>query len=85
MIQFYHFEKGTMNKQIRALETFFQRSVNQSDQLRILAAVESSFKHHFCKQKKIQIKKFSALKDLHQAITTPKAIYGSEKSVHNLS
>jgi hypothetical protein len=74
-----------MNKHVNDLEIFFQRSIHQSDQLHIPAAVESSFKHHFHKQKKIQIRKFSALKGLHQATTTPKAIHGCEKSVLNLS
>jgi hypothetical protein len=47
--------------------------------------VEGSFKHNFLKQKEIQIKKFSALKDLHQITATPKAVHGSEKFVINLS
>jgi hypothetical protein len=50
----------------------------------ILAAVESSSKRHFLKQKDIQIQKFFALKDHHQTTTTPKAIEGSEKFVLNL-
>jgi hypothetical protein len=37
-------------------------SINQSDQLSILAAVKSSYKHHFLNQKKFLIKKFSAQK-----------------------
>jgi hypothetical protein len=64
-IQLHRFKKAALNKQID-LESFFQRSTNQSDQLRIMAAVESSFKHYFLEQKEIQIQKSSALKDHHQ-------------------
>jgi hypothetical protein len=60
--QFYYFKKVTLSKQIDDLETFFHMSINQSDQFCILAAVESSFKHHFLNQKKFQIQKFSAQK-----------------------
>jgi hypothetical protein len=59
------FEKATLNKQINA-GNFFCRSINQSDQLCILAALESSFEHHCLKQKEIQIKKFLALEDHHR-------------------
>jgi hypothetical protein len=48
-----------------------------------MAAVESSFKHHFLKHKEIQIHKFSILKH-HQATKTPKPIHGSENFVINL-
>jgi hypothetical protein len=75
--QFYLFKKFTFNKQINDLGTYFWRLINESDQLRILAAVESSFEHHFLKQKEIQIRKFLALKDHHQTTATPKAIQGS--------
>jgi hypothetical protein len=47
--------------------------------------VGSSFKHHFLKEKKIQIQKFLGLKDHHQTTATPKAIQESEKFVLNLS
>jgi hypothetical protein len=83
-INFHRFKKITLGKQIHDLETFFQRTINESDLLRIVAAVESSFKHHFLKHKQIQIRKFSALKALHQASSTPKSSYGSEKFILNL-
>jgi hypothetical protein len=73
-----------VNKQINDLETFFPRSINQSDQLRALAAVESSFKQNFLKQKETQIRKLLALKDLHDTTATPKAIHGCEKFVLRL-
>jgi hypothetical protein len=60
--QFYCFKKATLSKQINDLETFFHMSINQSDQLCNLSAVEGSFKHHFLNQKKFQIQKFSAQK-----------------------
>jgi hypothetical protein len=50
-----------------------------------MAAVESSFKQHFLKQKEIQIRKFSVLKEQHQITKTPKPIHGSEKFIDNLS
>jgi hypothetical protein len=84
-IQFYRFKKATLNKEINDLETFFRGSINRSDQTRNLAAVESSFRYHFHKQREIQIRKFSALKDLRPTTATPKAIHGSEKLVLNLS
>jgi hypothetical protein len=61
------------------------RSTNPSDQLRIMAVVESSFKHHFLKLKQVQIRKFSALEDHHQTTKTPIDIQGYEKFVINLS
>jgi pantothenate kinase len=82
-IQFHRFKKSTINKQINDLESFCRSSINQPDHLRIMAAVESSFKHHFLKHKEIQIRKFSVLKH-HQATKTPKPIHGSEKFVINL-
>jgi hypothetical protein len=60
-LQFHRFKKAALNKQINDLQSFFRRSTNHSDQLRILAAVESSYKHHFLKRKEIQIRKFIAL------------------------
>jgi hypothetical protein len=50
-----------------------------------MAAVESSYNHHFLKQKEIQIRKFLVLKDQHQSTKTPVDIQGSEKFVINLS
>jgi hypothetical protein len=52
-MQLFHFKKATLNKQMNDLKTFFWKS-DQSDQLRILAAVESFFKHFF-KHKEIQL------------------------------
>jgi hypothetical protein len=46
----HRFKRATLNKQINDLESFFRRSTNESDQPRIVAAVGSSFKHHFLKQ-----------------------------------
>jgi hypothetical protein len=55
-IQFHRFKKAALNKQINDLQSSFRRSTNYSDQLRVLAAVESSYKHHFLKPKEIQIR-----------------------------
>jgi hypothetical protein len=44
-----------------------------------MAAVESSFKRNFLKQKEIQIRKFLALKDHYQTTATLKVIQESEK------
>jgi hypothetical protein len=50
-----------------------------------MAAVESSFKHHFLRQKEIQIRKFSVLKDHHQITKTPKPIHVKiESSLRNV-
>jgi hypothetical protein len=76
---------AALNKQINDLESFFRRSTNHSNQLRIMAAAESSFRYHFLKLKEIRIRKFSALKNHHQTTKIPEAIQGSEKSVINLS
>jgi hypothetical protein len=54
------------------------------DHIRILAAAESSFRHHFLNQKE-RLKKISALKDLHQITAILNATRGSEKFVFNLS
>jgi hypothetical protein len=50
-----------------------------------MVAAESSFKHHFLKQKEIQIRKFCVLKVHHHTTKTKKAIQRSEKFVINLS
>jgi hypothetical protein len=51
-IELHHFKKAAFNKQINDLESFFRRSINQPDHLHIMAAVESSFKLHFLKQRR---------------------------------
>jgi hypothetical protein len=75
-IRLCHFKKAALNKQIKDLEIFFRRSINQSDRFRILAAVESAFKHHFLKQKEIHIKKFLTLKEFHQITATQNQFMG---------
>jgi hypothetical protein len=73
---------GNQNKN---LEAFFLNSVNQLDQYCILTAVESSFQHHFLKQRIIQIWKFSALRSYYQKAAHPtQTNSGSKKSVLNL-
>lgn len=78
-------QNATRNTHISDLETLFRRSINQPDQLHILATVENSFKNHFLKQKKIQIRKFLVHKILHQATVNSKSILWSEKFVCKLS
>jgi hypothetical protein len=78
-IQFHHFKEAAFNNQINDLESFFRRT------LQIMAAVESSFIHHSLKQKEIQIRKFSVLKDRHLITKTLNPIHGSEKFVVDLS
>jgi aspartate carbamoyltransferase regulatory subunit len=50
-----------------------------------VAAVDSSYNHHFFKHKEIQIRKCLALKDHHQYTKTAMDIQGSEKFVINIS
>jgi hypothetical protein len=84
-IQFRRFKEAALNEQINKLKSYFRRSTNQSEQLRILAEVGRSSKYHFLKQKEIQIRKFVALKNLHQTTVTPKAIQEYEKFALKLS
>jgi hypothetical protein len=57
-IHFHSFKGAKFYKQISDLKTFLRRSINQSDQLRILATVGSTFKNNFLKQKEKAIHGF---------------------------